>query len=340
MRQLIIVLIGAFSFSFAGCGSPSGDSTETGGQAMTDATPVEAAAVPEAIDPMSEFGTTASNVFFYYEDVEAATDFYREVLGLRVAADYGFAKIMQVTRKSFITLVDASEGMHSADEPKTAAIALVTDQLDEWWDYLQTQEIEWRSTEYNPKEGSAHDGFVAIDPEGYYLEFERFNPHPENEDFMPALDATPTLYPVPGETNVPEGLGFKATVVWFYYKDMDGIQAFYEDVLGFDLIVDQGWAKIYPVSPTGYFGLVDETLGMHNYTEDKAVTMSFFTADIEGWWDYLNSRDEVEMRHEAIEDDDRYRAVVAYDPEGYFLEWDIFNEFPGNEALLEAIAAP
>ena len=79
--------------------------------------------------------------------------------------------------------------MHSADEPKTTAIALVTDQLDEWWDYIQTRDVAMRSTEYIPKEGSAHDGFVAIDPEGYFLEFERFNPHHENERFMPLLDA-------------------------------------------------------------------------------------------------------------------------------------------------------
>ena len=77
---------------------------------------------------MSEFGTTASNVFFYYEDVEAATDFYHEVLGLHIVADYGFAKIMQVAPKSFITLVDHTKGMHSSEEPKTTAIALVTDQ--------------------------------------------------------------------------------------------------------------------------------------------------------------------------------------------------------------------
>lgn len=292
------------------------------------------------IDPMSEFGTTASNVFFYYADVEAATDFYREVLGLRVVADYGFAKIMQVAPKSFLTLVDAEQGMHAADEPKTTAIALITDQLDEWWDYIQTQDVDMRSTEYDPVEGRAHHGFVAIDPEGYFLEFERFNEHPENEMLMPVLEAAKTLYPEPGSSNVPAGLGFKATVIWFYYKDMDGIQRFYEDVMGFDMIVDQGWAKIYRVGPTGYFGLVDETRGMHSYTEDKGVTMSFITDNIDGWWDYLNSRDEVEMRHEAIEEEDRYRAVVAYDPEGYYLEWDVFRNAPGNEALLEALAAP
>ena len=152
------------------------------------------------VDAIDTFGTTASNVFFYYADVEAATTFYREIMGLRVVADYGFAKILQVAPKSYLTLVDAKEGMHDADEPKTTAIALITDELDEWWDYIQTQDVNMRSTDYNPVAGSAHDGFVAIDPEGYFLEFERFNEHSENVDLLPALDATESLYPEPGES--------------------------------------------------------------------------------------------------------------------------------------------
>ncbi|RLA27700.1 MAG: glyoxalase, partial [Gammaproteobacteria bacterium] len=279
---------------------------------------------------MTEFDTTASNVFFYYEDVEAATKFYQEVMGFHVAADYGFAKIMQVAPKSFITLVDHTKGMHSADEPKTTAIALVTDQLDQWWDYIQTQEIEMRSTAYTPRDGSAHDGFVAVDPEGYFLEFERFNQHAENERFMPLLDATETLY-AESASNVPKGLGFKATVVWFYYKDMAAIQRFYEDVMGFDLVADQGWAKIYRIGPTGYFGPVDEQRGMHNYTEKKAVTLSLITGDIDGWYRYTSEHSAIEMRSEEISDTERYRAFVGYDPEVYYLEWDVFKSVTSNE---------
>ena len=105
-----------------------------------------------------------------------------------------------------------------------------------------------------------------------------------------------------------------------------------------DLIVDQGWAKIYPVGPTGYFGLVDEQRGMHNFTEQKGVTMSFLTDDIEGWYHYVSNHDAFEMRSEQIEDGDhRHRAFVAYDPEGYFLEWDIFRDVPENAELLAAI---
>lgn len=306
------------------------------GQQVDEVGPSREAA--PAADPMEQFGTTASNVFFYYADVEQAERFYREVLGLRVAADYGFAKILQIAPKSFLTLVDAAEGMHSADEPKTTAIALVTDQLDEWWDYIQTQDVDMRSTEYAPEAGSAHDGFVAIDPEGYFLEFERFNAHDENVDLLPALEESSTLLADPGSA-VPQGLGFKATVVWFYYRDMAGIQRFYEQVMGFDLIADQGWAKIYRIGPTGYFGLVDETRGMHSYTEDKGVTLSFLTADIDGWFDYLANSDDVEMRHDAVVDEEPYRAFVAYDPEGYYLEWDVFNDVPANTSLLEALGA-
>ncbi|MDH4108028.1 MAG: VOC family protein [Gammaproteobacteria bacterium] len=303
-----------------------------------DAPPAEPEATASAAaDPMAEFGTLASNVFFYYADLDAAHAFYSQVLGLRTAADYGYAKIMQVAPSAFVTLVDAAQGMHSADEPKTTAIALVTDQLDEWWDHINTQGVDMRSTEYSPTQGSAHDGFVAVDPEGYLLEFERFNPHPENERFVPVLDGLPTLYPEPGTSNVPTGLGFKATIVWFYYNDLDAIQRFYEDVMGFDMIVDQGWTKIYPIGPAGFLGLVDQSRGMHRYTEQKGVTLSLITGNIDGWFGYVAGRKDIRMRHDAVVDEELYRAFVAYDPEGYFLEWDVFKSAPANDTLLPAI---
>jgi catechol 2,3-dioxygenase-like lactoylglutathione lyase family enzyme len=321
---LVIYLVG---FIAVGCGGT--------------AEPEVASSVEEAsasVDAIDLFGATASNVFFYYEDVEAAAEFYRETMGFRIVADYGFAKIVQVASKSFITLVDETKGMHSAAEPKTTAIALVTNELDEWWDYIQTQDIEMRSTEYKVVEGRPHHGFVAIDPEGYFLEFERFNAHEENELFMPILAETPTLYAEPGESNVPPGIGFNATIVWFYYKDMQGVQNFYEEVMGFDLLVDQGWAKIYQIGPSGYFGLVDEQRGMHSFTEEKAVTLSIFTDNIDSWYEYLSTNDRVEMRSMKIEVEDEYRAFIAYDPEGYYLEWDVFNDVESNAALLRSLA--
>lgn len=290
------------------------------------------------VNPLRDFGITANNVFFYYDNLERATEFYTQTLGLSIAADYGFAKILHVAPTSYITLVDASKGMHTTAEPKTVAIALLTDQLDEWYEYLEGENVEIKF-EYDPVEGRPHHGFVALDPEGYYLEFERFNEHPENEHFIPLLEKTTTIFPDPAlSASIPQGLGFKATILWLYYRDMEGIQHFFEEHLGLTMIVDQGWAKIYQTSPSGYIGPVDATRGMHSYTESKAVTVSFLTADLDGWFDYVKSHDAFELRlSEISEDDERYRAFVGYDPEGYYLEFDTFLVHDDNARLLQTM---
>ena len=47
--------------------------------------------------------------------------------------------------------------------------------------------------------------------------------------------------------------------------------------------------------------------------------------------------DGVEMRSTEISDTDRYRAFVAYDPEGYYLEWDWFKNVPDNQVIVQAV---
>jgi catechol 2,3-dioxygenase-like lactoylglutathione lyase family enzyme len=289
------------------------------------------------MNPLADYGIVANNAFFYYDDVDSAAKFYTETLGLDVAADYGFAKILRVASTSYLTLVDATKGMHSSDEPKTVAIALVTDELDAWHAHLTAQGVAMKY-DYEPVAGRAHHGFVVLDPEGYYLEFERFNPHAENVALIPILEATETIPATPtasGES--ARGLGFKATVLWTYYRDMPAIQRFYEETFGLDLLVDQGWAKIYRTSPSGYIGLVDETRGMHRYTERKAVTASFVTDELDGWHARAKGRAAFELRSQ--ETTDRFRAFVGLDPGGYFLEFDTFLDHPDNEKLLRMLAA-
>ncbi len=282
----------------------------------------------------------AMNAFYYYGDVEVAWAFYTEILGLPTVADYGFAKILRVAESSYLTLVDAAEGMHSTDEPRAATLAFVTEQVEEWWDYLISQGVPMRS-EFREAEGRPHDGFVAIDPEGYLLEFERFNPHAENERLMPRLARVEVQYPDQGiEPSRPAELGVQATVLWLYYRDLERVQGFYRDTLGRELIVDQGWAKVYPISSSGYIGLVDGERGLHHATDEKSVTVSFFTDDVEGWFEYMRGREGFELRTEELTDESgRVSVFVGYDPEGYFLEWDTFLDVEGNEELLELLGA-
>ncbi len=290
---------------------------------------------------MRDFGIRGGNVFLYYRDLPAAVNFYEKTLGLKKVTDYGMAATLQVGRDAFITLVDAAEGMHSADEPKTVALALLTDQLEDWWAYLNARQVTIKYP-LKVREGSAHDGFVAVDPEGYLLEFERFHQHPENERFMPWLDRAPVIATAVARETTGEMLGFKGVVTWLYYRDVLGMQGFYEEKLGLDLVADQGWTKIYRLSATNFIGLVDEARGMHDFTEEKAVTLSFLLEDVQGWFDYVQEKGTFPLRSEQLEKEPsgKYEAFVGYDPAGYYMEFDRFLEHPANAQFLPLLSAP
>jgi lactoylglutathione lyase len=129
-------------------------------------------------------------------------------------------------------------------------------------------------------------------------------------------------------------LGIRANIVWLYYKDLHAAQRFYEDTFGFTLQVDQGFAKVYSSSPTAFVGLVDEAQGLHRFTEEKAVTVSFISRKIDAWYERLLAKG-LEMR-DALADSASIpvRAFVTSDSAGYFLEFDWFQPDERNDAIL------
>jgi predicted enzyme related to lactoylglutathione lyase len=134
----------------------------------------------------ASLGVQANIVFLYYKDVPAARRFYEDVIGLTLAVDQGFSKIYQVSPTSFIGLVDESQGLHRASETKAVTVSFVTEQIDEWYAYLQLKGVKMRGPVENATRHPTR-GFVAYDPEGYYLEFERFLDHPQNSKLLDAL---------------------------------------------------------------------------------------------------------------------------------------------------------
>lgn len=282
---------------------------------------------------LDDFNIQGSNVFLYYKDLNKATKFYTEVLGLELLTTYDNASVLKIATSSMLVLVDAAKGMHTAKEPKTVALALLTNQLAEWYEHIKENDVPIKYT-YKPKEGGPHDGFVAIDPEGYLLEFETFKQHEENEKFVTYLDHNTDI-----ETNIiydGKKLAFNGAITWLYYKDVLAMQGFVENTLGLEEVADQGWTKIYRVTDTGFIGLVDERRGMHKFTEEKAVTVSFILEDLEGWFDYVKANQPFPLRNKALnqEPDGRYKAFVGFDPEGYFLEFDKFLSHPDNTRIL------
>lgn len=141
----------------------------------------------------------------------------------------------------------------------------------------------------------------------------------------------------PAPPQRPASLGVDATLVFLYYEDPERAQRFYGEVLGLELVVEQAFTHIYQISPTSFVGLVDEERGMHRASEAKAVTLSFITDEVDEWYEYLVSRG-VPMRG-PVRDSANHptRNFVAYDPEGYFLEFETFLEDDENTRLLDAL---
>ncbi|MEL7123843.1 MAG: VOC family protein, partial [Bacteroidota bacterium] len=236
--------------------------------------------VNELLSQNTDFNTLSSYTVkqqlthLYYANVQEAIDFYEQTIGLNKLDSNQF----QISQDASIVLHSHDEA-HPEGQTKSTAIALLTDQLPQWYLFVQQQGVPIKYT-YKPRDGGPHDGFVAIDPGGYLLEFEQFKQHPENEFFMTILPNAPRI-----ATHFEE-LNFYGSITWTYHKDMLKMQQFYEEALGFQMVADQGWTKIYQTSPTGFIGLVDECRGMEDYADTKAIELEWKISNLDNFDQY------------------------------------------------------
>jgi len=279
----------------------------------------------------------ANLVFFYYPDLEEAERFYGNLLGFEKVLSYGFAKIFRLSPSTFIGLVDETKGMHDPSEPKSVTLSFVTNEIDQWYRYLADQGLQMHRA-LSDSSRIPIRGFVALDPAGYFLEFETFLDHPQNACLQEHLASSQALYPLPQQdTTRPSDCSILANIIWLYYQDIPEAQSFYQDNFGFKLLVDQGFAKVYSSSPTGFIGLVDESQGLHRYSPEKAVNVCFLTDQIDDWYGHFQAK-KVKIK-DALEEAGSIpvKAFVAFDPGNYFLEFDHFLEDPKNQRIRELL---
>jgi hypothetical protein len=112
-------------------------------------------------------------------------------------------------------------------------------------------------------------------------------------------------------------------VTFLYFNDLDRAAAFYGTILKLPKTFDQGWVKIFELSPTSSVGLVDAIHGAHKPASEKPVMLSLVMAtagEVDRWYAYLRGK-AVEVR-EPPRDSDRVpvHAFEFNDPEGHSLE--------------------
>jgi len=119
-------------------------------------------------------------------------------------------------------------------------------------------------------------------------------------------------------------LKVQSQITFLYYRDLEPIDKFYQEIMGLELVEDQGWAKIYRVSGQAFLGIVDEKRGFHNAQEKNAVLVTLAVADVLWWYDYLK-RKGVRMLTEIREPEGiQVRCFFLEDPGGYAIEIEQF----------------
>ncbi len=119
----------------------------------------------------------------------------------------------------------------------------------------------------------------------------------------------------------------KGLIPWLYYRDLPRAIRFYEDVMGFEMVVDQGWSKIYRIREGAYVGLVDGEKGYHRASDTKPVIVCLNVRDADAWYEMLKGKG-VEIEEKPQESERlKIKVFMFKDPEGYVIE--IQESLPG-----------
>ncbi|WP_251956118.1 VOC family protein [Nostoc commune] len=120
--------------------------------------------------------------FFYVHNINVSTQFYEQKLGLELWLDQGSCRIYTVSGSGYLGLCQASEKLTPPSDKQSSVIfTLVTQQVDEWFEYLKERGVEFeKSPTLNEKYNIYHCFFR--DPDGYLIEIQRFETNDKKKD--------------------------------------------------------------------------------------------------------------------------------------------------------------
>ncbi len=112
----------------------------------------------------------------------------------------------------------------------------------------------------------------------------------------------------------------QSQITFLYYDDLAPIADFYENVIGLDLVEDQGFARIYRLTDSSFIGIVDSQEGFHSAKPDNAVLLTMAVEDVDAWYAYLSAQSVKVLREPNTYNSIQVRCFFFEDPGGYSFE--------------------
>ncbi len=115
---------------------------------------------------------------------------------------------------------------------------------------------------------------------------------------------------------------FDQQVTFVYTRDLDGTAAWYADMLGLPLVLDQGACRIFRATAHSFIGVCSRP---NRIVEPRGVVLTLVTSDVDGWHERLSAAGaEIEAPPRLSPEFNVY-AFFVRDPNGYVLEVQEFR---------------
>ena len=127
-----------------------------------------------------------------------------------------------------------------------------------------------------------------------------------------------------------------AAITFLTYEDLETGQRFYGDTLGFPLVENQGWAKVYRVCPGAYVGLVSARGKVIEQPVGAGTLLSITVDDVDAWYEQLKGLPGIEIPNEpAMVPTIPVYSFFFKDPGGYRVELQAFTD-PATRGRFES----
>ena len=121
-------------------------------------------------------------------------------------------------------------------------------------------------------------------------------------------------------TKIAPPTAITSQVLFLYYEDMEQITRFYGEIMGFKLVEDQGWAKIFRVTDGAFIGAVDGSRGHHPVRTENSVAVALAVSDVQAWYKHLVAHNVTIKTEPKFHEEIQVEGFFAKDPGGYTIE--------------------
>ena len=113
----------------------------------------------------------SQTVMFYYDDLQQASEFYEQILGLEKTLDFEWVKFYRISDSSHVGIVRAGDGAyHSPQSNNAVMLSIVTSEVDAWYERLKAMDKVPFLQDIHSGDAPVRS-FLVQDPGGYTVEF-------------------------------------------------------------------------------------------------------------------------------------------------------------------------